>query len=193
MELMAKEILDLRFLCDVGKIGNVQDCENLNVKNDVEEILRGHIPPVTMLGTVNSWLLRTREASTMALTRCQSIPLMTIIGVPRLEATMNTIPSFLLLPQHSHRSVKHFNQRRQLMVLSWKLCWKWDLMTNRHQQIHHISRDTNLQMARQNNLRVGLVMYHLRNPPHRAKHHSLISIIPFLRYRIESCKATLND
>ena len=145
---MAKNLLDLRFLCDVGKIGNVQDCENLDVKNDVEEISRGHIPPVILLGTVTFWLLRIREASTMAQTRCHSIPQMTTIGVHRLEAIMNTIPSFLLLPQHSYRSTMHCNQRRQLMVLSWKLCWKWDSMTDRHQQIHHISRDTNLLMAR---------------------------------------------
>jgi hypothetical protein len=187
---MAKDILDLRFLCDVGKIGNVQDCENLNVKNDVEEILRGHIPPVTLLGIVNFWL-RIPEASTMAPTRCHSIPQMTTIGVHRLEATMNTIPSFLLLPQHSYRrSVKHCNQRRQLMELSWKRCWKWDSMTGRHQPIHHISRDTNLLMARQNSLRMGLAIHHLRSPPRRAKHHS---IIPLLRYRIESFQATLND
>lgn len=188
---MAENLLVLRFLCDVGKIGNVQDCENLNVKNDVEEILRGHIPRVTLLGIVTFWLLRIREASTMARTHILSIPLMTTIGVHRSEATMNTIPNFLLLPQHSYRSVKHCNQQRQLMVLSWKLCWKWDSMTDRHRQIHHLSRDTNLVMARQNNLQMGLAMNHLHNPPRGAKHHS--SIIPFLRYRIESFQVTLND
>jgi hypothetical protein len=166
MELMAKNLLDLRFLCDVGKIGNVQDCENLDAKNGVEEILRGHIPLVTLLGNVTSWLLQIREASMMALIHFHSIPRMTITGVRRLEVTTNTIPSFLLLPQHSYRSVKYCNQRRHWMVLSWKLCWKRDSMTDHHQQVHHIHLDSNLVMVRQNSFRMrGVVIHHLRNRP----------------------------
>jgi len=148
MDLMAAEIPHLQFLCDVGKIGNVQDCGNLSVKNDVEEILRGHIPLVTLLGNAISWLLQIHEASiheasTMALIRCHSIPQMTTIGEHRSVATMNTIPSFLLLLQHSYTKVIPCNQRRPLTVLSWKLCWKWDSMTHRHHQVHHMPRDTN--------------------------------------------------
>jgi hypothetical protein len=191
MELTGRNLLDLPSLYDAGKIGNDQDCENLNVKNDVEEILREHILPVILVGNVTFWLLRIREASTMARTHIHSIPQMTIIGVHRLEVTMSTIPSFLLLPQHSYHLVKHCNQRKQLMELSLKLCWKWDSMIDRHRQIPHLSRGTNSVMARQNNLRMGLAMHHLHNPPREAKHHS--SIIPFLRHRIESFQVTLND